>query len=111
MRSIVVAAALFFASSIQAEPPADARIARAKLDIRNLDLAVTAFKKQTGNFPAHLKALVDAGYVEPGATLRDPWGNAYKYEVTGKRNGGKKPDVWCVASDKVEIGNWPEKKP
>ena len=40
----------------------------------------------------------------------DPWGKPYRYDPKGKRNGGKRPDIWAVHPDKTEIGNWPEQK-
>ena len=87
---------------------ADAKVDRAQVDVRNLSKAVEFYKTKKGAYPAQLKDLKDAGYVDPAATLLDPWGNPYKYDPKGPRNNGKKPDVWAVTPDKTEIGNWPE---
>ena len=88
----------------------NAKEKRAQIDVRNLDKAMEAYKIKFGNYPNKLNDLRDAKFTEPGWELRDPWGKEYQYDVAGKRNGGKKPDLWCVTPDKREIGNWPEKK-
>jgi hypothetical protein len=54
--------------------------------------------------------LQTAGYVDPKATLNDPWGNPYGYDPKGRKNDGKRPDIWAVTPDKTEIGNWPDQK-
>jgi len=82
----------------------------ARIDVRNLTRAVEAYVKAKGNAPAKLADLQTAGYVDPKATLNDPWGNPYRYDPKGKRNAGKRPDVWAVTPAKTEIGNWPEEK-
>jgi hypothetical protein len=84
----------------------DAKEDAAKLDVRNLTLAVKTYKIKRGTFPDELADLKTAGYLDPKATLLDPWGNAYKYDAKGKRNGGKQPDIWAVTPDQKEIGNW-----
>ena len=58
----------------------------------------------------HATDLQAAGYVDPKFTFTDPWGNPYRYDPKGKRNGGKRPDIWTVTPDKTGIGNWPEQK-
>ena len=87
---------------------ADEKEDRARLDIRSLTLAAKTYNLKRGNFPEKLLDLKTAGYVEPKATLLDPWGNPYQYDPKGKKNGGKQPDIWAVTPDKKEIGNWPE---
>lgn len=91
---------------------ADAQADRARHDIQNLDKTIASFTTKRGNYPDKLRDLVTAGFVDPKATLRDPWGTEYQYDPKGKRNAGKKADRWAVGPDKVEIGNWPtnEKK-
>jgi type II secretory pathway pseudopilin PulG len=83
---------------------------RARLDVTNLTKAAEAYQKAKGNPPAKLSDLVTAGYVEPKATLLDPWGNPYQYDPNGTKNGGRRPDIWAVDPDKKLIGNWPEEK-
>jgi hypothetical protein len=89
----------------------DSKIQIAKKEVENLTKAVEYFQKKQGAFPAKLKDLQDVGYVEPGKLLKDPWGKEYQYDRAGKKNGGKKPDIWFVAPDGKKIGNWPEEKP
>ena len=86
------------------------KIEIAKVDVQNLTKAVEFFKKQRGAFPVKLKDLQDAGLVEPGKLLKDPWGNDYEYDPKGPKNGGKQPDIWCNTPGTRKIGNWPEEK-
>ena len=96
------------ASEPSKEDKAKTDAAKAGIDV--LDKAVKAYRAKSGEFPADLKALLeDKALVEP-KDLTDPWGNEYQYDVSGKHNDGKKPDIWCEAPDKKVIGNWPEKK-
>jgi hypothetical protein len=89
---------------------ADDKVDLARTDIRNLTKAMEAYVKARGNAPAKLADLQTAGYVDPKATLNDPWGNPYRYDPKGKKNGGKRPDIWAVTPDRTEIGNWPEQQ-
>ena len=86
------------------------RIELAKVEIETLTKAVEAYKKLLGGFPAKLKDLQDAGIMEPGKPLKDPWGRDYAYDRKGPKNGAKKPDIWCTSPSKGIIGNWPEEK-
>ena len=106
MRSLLtcLAVCVLSAGSVRA----DSKVDLARVDVRNLSKAVEFYKTKKGAYPARLKDLKDAGYVDPAATLLDPWGNPYRYDPKGPRNNGKKPDVWAVAPDKAEIGNWAE---
>ena len=38
----------------------------------------------------------------------DPWKKPYQYDPSGPRNNGRRPDIWTVAPDGLEIGNWPK---
>jgi hypothetical protein len=53
--------------------------------------------------------LVDDRFVEAKALI-DPWDKEFQYDVAGKQNDKKKPDIWTETPDKKTIGNWPEKK-
>ena len=99
-------AVLSLAGLAHADPKEDL----ARVEVRNLTVAAKTYNLKRGNFPEKLIDLKTAGYVEPKATLLDPWGNPYQYDPKGKRNGGKQPDIWTVTPDKKEIGNWPEQK-
>jgi hypothetical protein len=81
----------------------------AKADIRTLDKAVQAYCVEKGEYPESLQALVEDG-VMTTTSLQDPWLKRYKYDPAGKRNKGKKPDIWTVAPDRTTIGNWPRDK-
>ena len=57
------------------------------------------------NLPPNLKTLVDTKVVTE-KSLVDPWGKAFRYDVSGKRNKGKRPDIWTETPDKQIIENW-----
>lgn len=97
---------LFVATAVRADSKED----RARLDVTNLTKAVEAYQKVKGNPPGKLADLISAGYVDPKATLLDPWGNPYQYDPNGTKNGGRRPDNWAVNPDMKLIGNWPEEK-
>ena len=98
--------AVVLAGAVRADPKEEL----VKLDVRSLTTAVEAYTKAKGMAPAKLMDLVTAGIVDPKETLLDPWGNPYQYDAKGKKNGGKRPDVWAVTPDRRQIGNWPEQK-
>lgn len=100
------ATALLLAAGAHADPREDL----ARIDVRNLTIAAKTYNLKRGNFPEKLVDLKTAGYVDPKATLLDPWGNPYQYDPKGNKNGGKQPDIWAVTPDKRQIGNWPEQK-
>ncbi|MBN9118514.1 MAG: sigma-70 family RNA polymerase sigma factor [Planctomycetes bacterium] len=93
---------------LAAEPPGpeNPKVERARTDVRNLARAAEAYKARKGAYPETLAALKEAGFVAPDATLRDPWGEPYRYDPKGKRGGGAGADVWTVTPVKVEIGSW-----
>lgn len=57
------------------------------------------------NLPSDLKTLVDTKILR-AESLVDPWGKAFRYDVSGKRNKGKRPDIWTETPDKQIIENW-----
>ncbi len=77
----------------------DARIAKAKIQIRNFETALKLFKLDSGFYPdteQGLKALIekpvigripqnyrDKGYLEEQVIPNDPWGNPYIYLSPG----------------------------
>ena len=80
--------------------------------IRILDSAVSRFHGNTKygagkTFPPDLKTLVDIGILREESLL-DLWGKEFKYDVSGKRNKWKQPDIWTETPDKKIIDNWPE---
>ena len=103
----------------------DARIAKAKQDIQAVQTALTMFKLDNYVYPTAdlgLQALVQ----KPDSTLiknwraggylqhlnKDPWGNAYLYEIPGKHGGDY--DLYTLGADaqpggegiNADIGNW-----
>jgi len=100
----------------------DARIAKAKQDIRALESALNLYRMDNSKFPAAdrgLNALVEkgesrvfpeGGYI--GGLKKDPWGNDYRYALPSAH--GKPFDVFSYGADGQEggegndadLGNW-----
>jgi hypothetical protein len=97
------------AALVAGRAPADDKVDKARADVQSLTRAAKTFNLKHERYPATLKELENSKYVTAPFPL-DPWGNPYKYDVKGPRNGGKMPDIWAEAPDKKEIGNWPEPK-
>ncbi len=109
--------------------PSEARIMKAKLDIRTLENALKLFKLDNGFYPSTeqgLKALVEkptagripkhwrkGGYLEKGVVPKDPWDRDYYYMCPGIHNKDSF-DIWTYGADGEEggegensdIGNW-----
>ncbi len=105
--------------------PEEARIAKAKQDIRALETALDLYKLDNFNYPSTqqgLEALVSkpsgdppANNWRPGGYLRklpkDPWGNPYQYLSPGVHG---EYDVFSLGADgkpggegpAADIGNW-----
>jgi hypothetical protein len=77
----------------------------AKLDVKNLEKAVTRYCIAKGEFPPTLDVLVNDGAVQPTG-LQDPWKHEYHYDPAGRKNKGTRPDIWTVTPAKEVIGNW-----
>jgi len=89
----------------------NAKIARAKINIKALTQALQVYKVNKSVFPTTLEELTEGERpIVKKETLVDPWGRAYLYDPAGPKNGGDLPDIWTVTPGKVVIGNWPEKK-
>ena len=86
-----------------------AKVIDAKRQLRDLDNAVAQYRGKNDSLPDSLMSLVDAKLIDAKGVI-DPWGKEYQYDVTGKRNDGKKPDIWTVSPAKETIGNWPAEK-
>jgi general secretion pathway protein G len=100
----------------------DARIAKAKQDIRAFETALNLYRMDNFKFPTNdrgLKALVEkgdarvfppGGYV--GGLKKDPWGNDYNYAVPSEH--GLQYDVFSFGADgqkggegnDADVGNW-----
>jgi general secretion pathway protein G len=88
----------------------DAKKDAARITAGNLAAAAQQYQLRYNAYPENLQQLVQPPegqpFVEPNA-LRDPWGNAFQYDPAGPRNNGLKPDVWAIAPDGTQCGNWP----
>jgi len=102
----------------------DARISKAKSDIRVLESSLELYKLDNFSYPSNqdgLKALVsrpsssnaknwrEGGYIKK--LNKDPWGNDYEYQIPGS-NGefdifSKGADAAVGGTDNAaDIGNW-----
>lgn len=103
---VMTAAGLVPASPQQKQD--DAKQARARVDVQNLEKAVAAYKVKNGTFPPSLEDLTqgDKPFVEPKALL-DPWGQRYHYDA-GRLNKKGIPHLWTEGPKgaKVIIGNF-----
>jgi general secretion pathway protein G len=104
----------------------DARVAKAKQDIRTLETALTLYKLDNYSYPTTeqgLDALVhkpadpnithwtDGGYVKGSRVSKDPWSREYVYESPGTHGDF---DLYSLGADgqpggekaNADIGNW-----
>ena len=95
----------------------DAKVADAKVQIRNLETALKLYKLDSGNFPSTeqgLQALVNKpttgkipnnykaeGYLENKNVPKDPWGNDYVYLSPGEHGDY---DLYSFGADGVRGG-------
>ncbi|MBF0319268.1 MAG: type II secretion system major pseudopilin GspG [Nitrospirae bacterium] len=100
----------------------DARIAEAKMQIRNFETALKLYKLDNGNYPETgqtLEALIekpatgkipknyrDGGYLEGRKIPPDPWGHAYVYISPGLHGDY---DIVSYGADGVEGGQGKDK--
>ena len=90
---------------------ADAKTDQATTEVQALTKGALVYKIRHDKYPATLKDLVDARFVVPNLNkLVDSWGNLYRYDANGPKNGGRYPDIWTESPDKKLIGNWPDPK-
>ena len=98
--------------------PEEARISRAKADIRNIETSLDLYRMDNFQYPATsdgIKALIS----KPGNASNswkqylkkapvDPWGNPYKYTSPGTKGGDV--DIYSLGPDRIasddDIGNW-----
>jgi general secretion pathway protein G len=70
--------------------------------------------KHNGSFPDSLRQLLEKDeqgngpWLETVDALKDPWGKEYQYDKSGQHNRSLRPDIWAVAPDGTQIGNWPK---
>ena len=96
----------------------DAKVADAKVQIRNLETALKLYKLDSGNFPTTeqgLQSLVTKpsvgqipknykaeGYLENKSVPKDPWGNDYVYLAPGEHGDY---DLYSFGADGVRGGD------
>jgi general secretion pathway protein G len=95
----------------------DAKVADAKVQIRNLESALKLYKLDNGVYPSTeqgLQALItkpaagvvpknyrEGGYLETKTVPQDPWGNDYKYISPGEHGDY---DLYSFAADGAKGG-------
>jgi general secretion pathway protein G len=90
----------------------DAKIQAAKAQMRILTDACKSYKLGHDDWPASLAVLLQPNestgnpYLDDPNAINDPWGRPYQYNAAGSHNNGLKPDIWCDAPKKGQVGNW-----
>ena len=95
----------------------DAKVADAKVQIRNLETALKLYKLDSGNYPSTEQGLASLvakptvgkipnnykaeGYLENKNVPKDPWGNDYVYLSPGEHGDY---DLYCFGADGVRGG-------
>ncbi len=98
--------------------PDEARVTKAKVDIRTLESALRLYRLDNGAYPTTeqgLAALIrkpdiapiprnyrDGGYLEVSSVPTDPWGNAYRYRSPGQQ--GRDYEITSLGVDGKEGG-------
>jgi len=99
--------------------PDEARIVKAKSDIKAIELSLKMYKLDNGNYPTTeqgLKALIEkpeeppvpnnwkeGGYLDASSVPLDPWGNAYIYRSPG--DNGRDYEIISLGADGKEGGS------
>jgi len=100
------------------EKPDEARVVKAKNDIKTIEMALKMYKLDNGIYPTTeqgLSALIEKPLIEPipkhyreGGYLdtkkipEDPWGNPYIYRSPGEEN--RDYEIICLGADGKEGG-------
>ncbi|WP_031386767.1 type II secretion system major pseudopilin GspG [Desulfonatronum thiodismutans] len=98
--------------------PDEARVTKAKVDIRTLESALRLYRLDNGVYPTTEQGLAalfrkpditpiprnyrDGGYLEASSVPRDPWGNAYRYRSPGQQ--GRDYEITSLGADGKEGG-------
>ncbi|NOZ83531.1 MAG: type II secretion system major pseudopilin GspG [Epsilonproteobacteria bacterium] len=99
--------------------PDEARIVKAKSDIKAIELSLKMYKLDNGTYPTTeqgLKALIEkpeeppvpnnwkeGGYLDTNSVPLDPWGNAYIYRSPG--DNGRDYEIISLGADGKEGGS------
>jgi general secretion pathway protein G len=98
--------------------PEEARVAKARIDMRTLESALRLYRLDNGNYPTTeqgLAALVrkpeieplprnyrTGGYLETASVPKDPWGNEFRYRSPGEQ--GREYEIISLGADGKEGG-------
>ena len=98
--------------------PDEARVVKAKNDIKAIEMALKMYKLDNGMYPTTeqgLKALIEkpeiepipkhwreGGYLETNEVPKDPWGNPYIYRSPGEE--GREYEIISLGADGKEGG-------
>ena len=88
----------------------DAKVSRAKTDVRALSSRVDEYRLKMGDYPPSLETLTqpiggDGPMCSP-EQIRDPWGKVYQIDPAGPRNSNMRADVFTTSPKGVTIGNF-----
>ena len=89
----------------------DSKTKAAVEQIKLLTKAVDVFTlRADGEFPSTLDDLLRTKppILQNKDALLDPWKKPFRYDVSGPRNSGLRPDIWTVTPANETIGNWPK---
>jgi len=115
---VVVAIILILASAgvvVYTTMLAETRVNRAKLDVKSLDQAVTAYYLRKHYYPESLLILTERdpqdnspAMLKDQSALMDPWNNPYIYEPTNLNPKTDKPLIYSNGppNQNVVIRNW-----
>jgi hypothetical protein len=87
------------------------KIDEALSQAHTIEQAVNGYEMRFSRRPESLRQLVtppDSGkhFVPPDGIL-DPWGRLFRYDPSGPRHGGTKPDIWTIVPGTgQEVGNF-----
>ncbi len=100
------------------EKPDEARVVKAKNDIKAMETALKMYKMDNGMYPTTMqgiKALIEkptippiprnykpGGYLDTHKVPNDPWGNPYIYRSPGDNN--RPYEIICLGADGKEGG-------
>lgn len=74
--------------------PDEAKVARAKIDVKQILNAVQMYKLSTGNLPQSISVLVPK---ELPQTPMDPWNHPYRYEICNI-DGMQMPNIYTYGA-------------
>jgi len=115
---VVVAIILILASAgvvVYTTMLADTRVNRARLDVKSLDQAITAYYLRKHYYPETLWVLTERDPVDnspallkDATALNDPWNIPYNYEPQNLNPKTDKPLIWTAGppNSNMRITNW-----